>query len=253
MHHEFLHCCPSYHEDRLFHVGDQLAFRGKRRIVPTAEVRDTHQFLLHGHGRTHQVQLALHRTLQDHIHRKQPVDFIGAFVNPVDAAVPVRAGDIVFRTEPVAPVYLYALIHSIIQQLTAENLEHGAFHGVFLRSAQQRFVKGFARTQQLLLFSFHPHGRPVQGAFRYPVADGYISKLELYGPETRYRLFKLLAGIGILNGVVEACFSASQCSGAEFQPTDIQDIERNDMPFADFAQDVLRRYFAVLEIQLNRG
>ena len=66
------------------------------------------------------------------------------------------------------------------------------------------------------------------------------------------RSSELLALRGVRDGALEHVLHAADAEGRELQPADVQDVERDLMPFADFAEDVLHRHLAILEDQRRR-
>jgi hypothetical protein len=79
-------------------------------------------------------KLAFHGALQQHVHRQQAVDLVGALVDPVDAAIAISALHGAFRTKAHAAVDLDSLIGHVIQALAGHHFQDRSFHGKFLRA-----------------------------------------------------------------------------------------------------------------------
>src|ERR1700678_1226074 len=65
--------------------------------------------------------------------------------------------------------------------------------------------------------------------------------------EIANRLAKRLALLGIGDGTLDRNPGASDAHGAEFEASNVQNVEGDDMSLANFAQQILGRHFAVVE------
>src|SRR5260221_14426356 len=85
-----------------------------------------------------EIELAIHRTLEERPRRDEPVDLIRALEDAIDAVVAIGMGDWIFFHEAVAAEDLHRLIHTAAQRLGAENLGNRAFDRVLLDGGKLR-------------------------------------------------------------------------------------------------------------------
>ena len=72
-------------------------------------------------------------------------------------------------------------------------------------------------------------------------------------PNSLIDLPNALRSLAYLNGVGEVGAAAAMGEGAELQPAEVQDVERDDVAASDFAEDVLHRHLDVVQIDGRGG
>ena len=238
------------HEDGLFEIAHGLELFA---IGAFGFVHGRHggQFFLDGPGRADEVYAAFEGALEQHVHGEQAVDFVGAFVDAVDAGIAVVAGSVALFREAHAAVYLHVFIHHIAERFRAGYFQQGTFDGVFFGGFELGISIGSAFGFEQFFHLLHVVGSAVFGAFAGENADDLLGDFVLDGPKVGDGPAKLDALFGVLNGFSDDVLGGAHAEYAQFEAAYIQGVEGNFMALADFAQQVFFGYFYVFKKDLT--
>ena len=198
-------------------------------------------------------KLSAHGALQQPAGDDEAVDFVGAFEDAVDARVAIGALGRILFDEAVAAVDLHRLIDHAVEHLRAPDFDDGALDGVLL--------DGFADSLAAREF-FVDLG---QSGVHH--ADGAIDH-RLAGVDARPPSARSSRGSGRSRrwSCRKPCaawrrrwHSASEVRAppthhrAQLEAADVENVEGDDVAFADFAEHVLDRHLAVVQDERAGG
>ncbi len=150
-------------------------------------------------------------------------------------------------------MYLHAFVGNVIQHLGGKDLHHGAlggilFHGFKLGSRGSGLLRG--RAMQAAFNEPHnaPHHR-----FRGKNADRHLCQLVLDRAEVSDRHPKSLPLLCVFDADGKNALGCAHHRRPQFEPADIQNIERDDMAAPDFSQHVFDRHLHVVKINGRGG
>ena len=218
-----------------------------------AEVGDAHDLLGDRHGGGHEVHLALHGLLQDHVHREHAVDLVGAFENPVDAGIAVAALHAGLGRVAHAAVDLDRLVDDQVEHLGSEDLHHGALRGEVGNALQRGLALLHAARLERLDGVVDVLSGPVGGRFAGVDLDGALAELVADGPVLRDGPAELVALVGVLHGAGDRPLGAAEHRAAEFDAADVEDVDRDFEALAALVKQVLDRDLDVVEEDLTGG
>ena len=132
--------------------------------------------LLH---RLYQRQLSALRALEQHAGGKQPIDFVGAFENAIDARIAIGAFDHVILMIAVAAVDLDAFVGHIIQHLGREDFDVGTLRRELLHRFQFRLSRVGLLPGKTFQMAFNEPCYPIRRCFRGEDPDGHFGQLVL--------------------------------------------------------------------------
>ena len=95
----------------------------------------------------------------------------------------------------------------------------------------------------------HQAGRSINHSFGDPNSYRDFRQLLLDGSETGDRLAERDPLLRILNRVVQSSLCAAHRAGAQLGPADVQNIECDVMPLADFTDEVVDGDHCILEYE----
>ena len=96
-------------------------------------------------------------------------------------------------------------------------------------------------------------GRAINDAFAHEHADGHLAQFVFDRAEVADRLSKLGALVGVLHGIRDDVLGAAHCGRAELEAADVENIERDLVPFAGFAQQIFNGHTGVFQDQSAGG
>src|SRR5262245_12446572 len=245
--HELLRGGPERGQRDLLRVRHEFALFSERRVIFfDVERRPGQQLLLKFLRGGQQGQLAFHRALEQHSGDQQPVDLVRAFEDAVDAVVAVDGLDRVTAGEAVAAVNLHCLVGAIGQDLAAGDFQDRAFDRVLFNRGED-----FGRVVLVdrALAVFDEAGGAVDGRFADVSPRQHLGQLVFDRAEIGYRLPELASLGGVFRGQLQRVFAAADAARAEFEAAEVENVERDQVPFADLAQEPVFRDFAVLQQQ----
>ena len=143
------------------------------------------------------------------------------------------------------------LIDHVGQRLGAVDLGDGALGGVFLDPLLVLLI--------IIVNTFFDGGQFVVEQTGKAVDEGFGGKKfglevgDFFADSAEFADLnaKLLAFVGVLDADFQGVFSGAGDGRAKFEASDIEDIEGDFVPLADFAQNVFYRHLAVIEDDLS--
>src|SRR5215475_7531902 len=245
--HELLRGGPERGQRDLLRVRHQFALFGERRVVFfDVERRPGQQLLLKFLRGGQQGQLAFHRALEQHSGDQQPVDLVSAFEDAVDAVVAVDGLDRIAAGEAVAAVNLHGLVGAIGQDLAAGDFQDRAFDRVLFDRGED-----FGRVVLVdrALAVFDESGGAIDGRFADVSPRQHLGQLVFDRAEIGYRLSELAALGGVSRGQFKRIFTAADAARPEFEAAEVENVERDQMAFADLTQKSVFRNLRLLQQQ----
>ena len=147
---------------------------------------------------------------------------------------------------------LDVFVHSEIDHLAAGDFEDRRFDGELLQCCQNR-VAAVGRGGVVRLDGLIDERRcPIQHALDRKLANRDFGKLVFDGAKRGNRLTELLPLDRVARGVADDGASAAAAHGRQLEPPIVEDVERDLVPFADFAEDVFGRDASLLQNQRRR-
>ena len=146
---------------------------------------------------------------------------------------------------------LHVLVGDVESRFRAVHLDDAALHRVFLGGVEQGVLVGFSFGFERIDALLHQVRDAVGAGFECEQPDRHFGQLVLDGSEIADRLLELVAFVGVFDRNVRRGFGAAERHHAEFVTTDIQDVERDEVPLADGSEQVLLRNTHILEKHLT--
>src|SRR5690606_38024620 len=211
------------------------------------EVGNGHQFLLNLHGRGHQIEVPLHRTLQQHVDREHAIDFVSPLEDAVDACVAIRAIHRTLSRETHASKDLYALVHNKIKNLRTVDFHDRALNRELLQRLEPCLSGSHTPGNQRRIGIVDVLARAITRRFRRVHPRNHFSNLMFYCPEVgdlRSEWFPLLR---ILDRNGYRTLAATQSSRTQFDAPYVQYVDGDLEPVPSFLQQVFNGHLTVVK------
>ena len=198
-------------------------------------------------------KLSAHGALQQPAGDDQPVDFVGAFEDAVDARVAIGALGRILLDEAVAAVDLHGLVDHVVDHLRAPDLDDGALDRVLLDRLAS-FLGGIGlacRLRRARRPSCRRCDRPAPRRRRCNVA--MLASFSRTRPKSAMTLPNALRCLAYAIAFSSDSARAAHAHRAQLEAANVEDVEGDDVPLADFAEHVLDRHLAVVEDQRAGG
>ena len=249
---EGLHREAEHHQRRfLERLGRALLVREHALVGHRRHRRRTEQLVLERFGRGNQRELALQRAANQHARNQQPVDFVRALEDPVHARVAEVALGGIIADVAVAAVNLNVLVEDEVERFAAGDLGDRRLDVVLLERRERRGTVARLVRCRLEARVDEPGGAVEQALDRVGLHD-HLAELVLDRAEAGDRLAELSSSGRVLRALADGAGRTAFAHRAELEAREVEDVERDLVSLADFAQHVLGRHLHVLEDERRR-
>jgi hypothetical protein len=230
----FCVAAPATNRPKLLRLRYQFALFCQWTFDLLADRRPAQHFVHQLLDRRHQRQLAAHRALQQETRDDEPVDFVGAFEDAIDAGIAIGALRRILFHEAVAGIDLHRLVDDVIDHLRAPDFEDRALDRIFLdRLAPFLWPRrGWpSRSPKAARPSFRPCDRRATRRHR---SACHVRDFLAHQSEVADRLAERLALLGIGHRALDRNPRPAHAHRAQFEASDVQDVEGDDVPLCRF-------------------